>query len=68
MKTSLRKLKGFTLQKHGPAKEDRRDLRPFAQMDELAQASLVPFLLNHHAFFIHFIDFVFIFIFVRKSV
>ncbi|XP_024017609.1 uncharacterized protein At2g33490 isoform X2 [Morus notabilis] len=37
MKTSLRKLRGFTLHKQGGAK-DRKDLRPLAQLDELAQA------------------------------
>ncbi|KAL5760269.1 hypothetical protein ACOSQ2_019107 [Xanthoceras sorbifolium] len=38
MKTSLRRFRGFTLHKHGDAK-DRRDLRPLVQLDELAQAS-----------------------------
>lgn len=38
MKTSLRRWRGFTLHKHGDSK-DRRDLRPVAQLDGLAQAS-----------------------------
>ncbi|KAM6562605.1 hypothetical protein CsatB_022603 [Cannabis sativa] len=37
MKTSLRKLRGFALNKQGP--KDRRDLRPLSQLDELAQAA-----------------------------
>lgn len=44
MKTSLRKLRGFALHKHGEPK-DRRDLRPLAQLDELVQASQVRLLL-----------------------
>lgn len=39
MKTSLRKLRGLALHKHEA--KDRRDLRPLAQLDELAQASQV---------------------------
>ncbi|OMO63732.1 hypothetical protein CCACVL1_22322 [Corchorus capsularis] len=39
MKTSLRRLRGFALHKHGGEAKDRRDLRPLAQLDELAQAS-----------------------------
>lgn len=39
MKTSLRKLRGLALHKHEA--KDRRDLRPLAQLDELAQASRV---------------------------
>ncbi|KAI9168662.1 hypothetical protein LWI28_000153 [Acer negundo] len=38
MKTSLRRFRGFSLHKHGDAK-DRRDPRPLVQVDELAQAS-----------------------------
>lgn len=41
MKTSLRKLRGFGLNKH-EAKEGR-DILPLAQLDELAQAALVRF-------------------------
>ncbi|KGN46425.1 uncharacterized protein At2g33490 [Cucumis sativus] len=37
MKTSFRKFRGFGLHKHEP--KDRVDLRPLAQLDELAQAS-----------------------------
>lgn len=37
MKTSLRKFRGFGLHKHDA--KDRVDLRPLAQLDELAQAS-----------------------------
>ncbi|XP_022991417.1 uncharacterized protein At2g33490-like isoform X1 [Cucurbita maxima] len=37
MKTSLRKFKGFGLHRHEA--KDRVDLRPLAQLDELAQAS-----------------------------
>ncbi|XP_062110736.1 uncharacterized protein At2g33490 [Humulus lupulus] len=37
MKTSLRKFRGFALNKQGP--KERRDLRPFSQLDELAQAA-----------------------------
>lgn len=39
MKTSLRKLRGLGLHKHEA--KDRIDLRPLAQLDELAQASRV---------------------------
>ncbi|XP_062156295.1 uncharacterized protein At2g33490 isoform X2 [Alnus glutinosa] len=38
MKTSLRKLRGFGLNKHEV--KERRDIRPLAQLDELAQAAL----------------------------
>uniref|UniRef100_A0A2P2KCA6 Uncharacterized protein MANES_09G185500 n=2 Tax=Rhizophora mucronata TaxID=61149 RepID=A0A2P2KCA6_RHIMU len=38
MKTSLRKLRGLALHRHGEQK-NRRDLRSLAQLDELAQAS-----------------------------
>ena len=41
MKTSLRKLRGFALNKQGA--KDRRDLRPLPQLDELAQAYQVSF-------------------------
>lgn len=45
MKTSLRRLRGFTFHhRHGDSK-DRRDLRPLAQLDEFAQAYRV------HVFF-----------------
>jgi hypothetical protein len=43
MKTSLRKLRGFGLNKHEV--KERRDIWPLAQLDELAQAALVWFLL-----------------------
>ncbi|XWS54050.1 hypothetical protein CRYUN_Cryun10bG0055300 [Craigia yunnanensis] len=39
MKTSLRRLRGFALHKHGEETKDRRDLRALPQLDELAQAS-----------------------------
>ncbi|XP_038694514.1 uncharacterized protein At2g33490 [Tripterygium wilfordii] len=42
MKTSLRKLRGFALHKHGTLGDpsnDRTDIRTLAQLDELAQAS-----------------------------
>ncbi|XVE50051.1 hypothetical protein DITRI_Ditri01bG0130700 [Diplodiscus trichospermus] len=39
MKTSLRRLRGFALHKHGGETKDRIDLRPLSQFDELAQAS-----------------------------
>lgn len=48
MKTSLRKLRGFGLNK-SEAKE-RRDILPLAQLDELAQAALVRFLLLSYVF------------------
>ncbi len=41
MKTSLRKLRGFALQKH--ESKDRRDIKPFPKLDELAQVSQVRF-------------------------
>ena len=43
MKTSLRKLTGFGLHKHEP--KGRVDPRPLAQLDELAQAARVFYLL-----------------------
>jgi anion-transporting ArsA/GET3 family ATPase len=49
MKTSLRKLRGFGLNKHEV--KERRDIRPLAQLDELAQAALVRFLLLSCVFF-----------------
>lgn len=53
MKTSLRKLRGFGLHKHEP--KDRVDLRPLAQLDELAQASRVFLLLPFCSFsFLYF--------------
>ncbi|XP_022725378.1 uncharacterized protein At2g33490-like isoform X2 [Durio zibethinus] len=39
MKTSLRRLRGFALHKHGGETKDRKDVRPLPQFDELAQAS-----------------------------
>ncbi|XVF02172.1 hypothetical protein REPUB_Repub04eG0152800 [Reevesia pubescens] len=39
MKTSLRRLRGFALHKHGGETKDRIVLRPLPQFDELAQAS-----------------------------
>ena len=48
MKTSLRKFKGFGLHRHEA--KDRVDLRPLAQLDELAQASRV-FLFLYISFF-----------------
>ena len=39
MKTSLKKLRGFALQKHEG--KDRRDIKPLPKLDELAQASQV---------------------------
>ncbi|KAF7836802.1 uncharacterized protein G2W53_011661 [Senna tora] len=41
MKTSLRKLRGFSLHKHDD--KERRDVRPLAQLDELAQATQARF-------------------------
>lgn len=39
MKTSLRRLRGFALHKHGGETNERRDIRPLPQLDELAQCS-----------------------------